>query len=118
MNRSGQPKPDPQLQRLEEELSNREYEIALLKEIGDAVTSELQLEKVFRLVAERARTLIQAETLLIPLLNAECTHYVYRAGSGKNVDEIVGEVLPIEFGVCGWVWRHKRAWWRGVLAEL
>ena len=118
MRRIGNSKPDPQRQLLEEELSNREYEIALLKEIGDAVTSELQLEKVFRLVAERARDLIQAETLLIPLLNAECTHYVYRAGSGKNVDEIVGEVLPIEFGVCGWVWRHKRAWWHGVLAEL
>jgi diguanylate cyclase (GGDEF)-like protein len=109
---------DPQLQHLEKELSNREYEIALLKEVGDAVIGELHLEKVFQLVAERARSLIQAETLLIPLINAECTHYTYRAGSGENVDEIVGEALPLEYGVCGWVWRHKRAWWHGLLAEL
>jgi diguanylate cyclase (GGDEF)-like protein len=109
---------NPPIHFLEEELRNREYEIALLKEIGDAVSSELSLEKVFRLVAERARTLIQAETLLIPIINTECTHYSYRAGVGKNVDEIVGETFPLSFGICGWVWHHKRPWWRGVLAEL
>ena len=30
----------------------------------------------------------------------------------------MGESLPLDFGVCGWVWRHKRPWWRGVLDEL
>lgn len=109
---------DSQIQLLVEELKSREYEIALLKEIGDLLTGELNLDKLLRLVADRARQLIEAETLLIPILDTECSNYTYRSGSGKNADEIVGETLPIDFGVCGWVWRHKRPWWRDVLSEL
>lgn len=99
-------------------LADRETEIALLKEISDALSSQLNLEKLLDMVAERARSLIDAETLLIPLLDKDCEQYTYRAGCGKNSDEIVGESLPIDFGVCGWVWKHKRAWWQGVLDEL
>jgi len=103
---------------LESELRDREFEIALLKETAEAVSTELDLEKVLQLVADHARKLILAETVLIPVLNEDNTQYTYRAGCGKNADEIVGESLPLEFGVCGWVWRHRRPWWHGVLAEL
>ncbi|MHB8473352.1 MAG: ATP-binding protein [Gammaproteobacteria bacterium] len=113
-----QPDLATRVQGLEAELRNREYEIDLLKEIGAAVVSELNLDKVFDLVANRARDIIHAETLLIALLDEGCGHYTYRAGSGKNAAEIVGETLPLEMGVCGWVWRNKRAWWRGMLHEL
>jgi len=100
------------------ELQNREDEIELLQETFAEIGSELDLEKVFQIVAERARSLIQAETLLIPLLDESCSTYTYRGGSGKNSSEIIGESLPIDFGVCGWVWRHNKAWWRGMLDEL
>jgi diguanylate cyclase (GGDEF)-like protein len=103
---------------LEGELHDREIEISLLKEAAEKLTSELDLEKVFQLAVERARKLIMAETVLLPLLNENGTHYTYRAGRGKNAEEIVGETLPLEFGICGWVWRHKRAWWHGALGEL
>jgi diguanylate cyclase (GGDEF)-like protein len=111
------PPPSPD-QALEDELRQREYEIALLRETAKAIGSELDLDKVLQLVADRARQLIGAETVLIPILNWDCDEYTYRAGAGRHVEEIVGESLPLDFGVCGWVWRHKRAWWRGVLAEL
>lgn len=103
---------------LSEELKQREYEIALLKDTAVAVVSELDLDKLMRLVAGRARELIKAETVLVPIINEQLSEYTYRAGAGMHADEIVGESLPIDFGVCGWVWRHKRAWWRGVLDEL
>mgnify|MGYP001228304302 CR=1 FL=1 len=103
---------------LKEQLRRREHEIALLRETALAVGSELDLDKVFALIVDRARELISAETVLLPLLNRDCNEYTYRAGSGANVDEIVGESLPLDFGICGWVWKHKRPWWRGVLSEL
>jgi diguanylate cyclase (GGDEF)-like protein len=109
---------EERIQSLEKELLYREHEIALLKETSDAVSSQFHLEKLLQLVAERARKLIQAETILIPTLDKECTEYTYRAGCGKNSEEIVGESLPLELGVCGWVWRNKRPWWLGVLDEL
>jgi len=106
------------IKKLEDELKQREYEIQLLTETTQAIGSQLELEKVFEIIAKRARELISAETLLIPILNKEFTEYTYRAGDGANVDEIVGETFPLDFGVCGWVWNHRRAWWRGMLNEL
>jgi len=103
---------------LRAELQKRSHEIELLRETAFAVGSELDLDKVFSLIVERARELVGAETVLLPLLNDDCDEYTYRAGSGANAGEIVGESLPIDFGVCGWVWKHKKPWWRGVLSEL
>ena len=100
------------------ELKDRESEIELLQDTFRLVASELNLEKVFDTVAKRAIHLVRAETLLIPILDNNNETYTYRAGAGINTDEIVGESLPLDFGVCGWVWKNKRPWWRGVLEEL
>ena len=107
-----------QVNKLKAELKQREYEIQLLTETTQAIGSQLELDKVFDIIAKRARELINSETLLIPILNKEFTEYTYRAGDGANIEEIVGETLPLDFGVCGWVWRHRKAWWRGMLNEL
>ncbi len=103
---------------LESQLRDREFEIAMLKETAEAVSGELDLEKVFQVVADHARKLILAETVLIPVLDEKASQYIYRAGCGKNANEIVGQSLPLDTGICGWVWRHKRPWWHGVLDEL
>jgi len=103
---------------LRQELQDREREVALLKEISDAITSQLNLDNVFQMVADHAKSLLNCETVLVPILEKELDQYTYKAGTGKYADEIVGESLPLEFGVCGWVWKNKKAWWRGVLDEL
>jgi len=103
---------------LEHELYLREFEIQLLKETAEAVSSHLHLDQLFQLVIERARDLIQAETVLLPIIDQDRGEYIYVAGCGKNADEIVGDSLPLEFGICGWVLRHNRPWWTGVLNEL
>jgi diguanylate cyclase (GGDEF)-like protein len=111
-------KKESQIFLLESQLRDREFEIAMLRETAEAISGELDLEKVFQVVADRARKLILAETVLIPILDEKLTQYTYRAGYGKNADEIVGQSLPLDVGVCGWVCRHKRPWWHGVLDEL
>jgi len=103
---------------LRERLQHREAEIDLLQRTFIEIGSELDLGNLFQIVAERARELVKAETLLIPILDQNCETYTYRAGAGQNCDEIVGESLPLDYGVCGWVWKHKKAWWRGMLDEL
>ena len=106
------------MEKLEETIRQLEFEKEVLLDTGKVVASELNLEKLFDLVAERARLLIKAQTLLIPLLDVNQTTYTYVAGCGKDADEIVGESMPLDMGICGWVWEHKRPWWRGVLEEL
>lgn len=99
-------------------LRDKEAEIELLQETFTEIGSELDLGKIFHIVSTRARELIGAETLLIPLIDHDQKTYTYRGGAGKSANEIVGESMPIDFGVCGWVWKHKKPWWRGVLDEL
>ncbi len=99
-------------------LDEREAEIELLHSTFSEIGSELDLDRVFRIVADRARELISAETLLIPIVDEVRQTYTYRGGAGKNAEEIVGETLPLNTGICGWVWQHKCAWWRGVLEGL
>lgn len=103
---------------LQKEIQNREDEIDLLRETFEEIGSELDLDKVFQTIAIQAQKLIQAETILIPILDDNCDMYTYKGGVGKNTAEIVGESLPIDFGVCGWVWRNKKPWWKGTLKNL
>ncbi len=111
-------KKENQIFLLESQLRDREFEIAMLRETAEAMSGELDLQKVFQVVADHARKLILAETVLIPVLDEKLGQYTYRAGCGKNADEIVGQSLPLDSGLCGWVLRHRRPWWHGILDEL
>jgi diguanylate cyclase (GGDEF)-like protein len=103
---------------IKESLLNREAEIELLQQTFTEIGGELDLDQVFQIVAERARALIKAETLLVPVIDPNGETYTYRAGSGKNTEEIVGETLSLNYGICGWVFKYDRPWWRGVLDSL
>ena len=103
---------------LEDELFLRNQQIALFKEVVTAVRERFDLETIFQMVSTFAQGLIQAETVLIPVMDEDGTQYTYRAGHGVNADEIVGESLDINLGICGWVWKNRRPWWQGVLDEL
>jgi diguanylate cyclase (GGDEF)-like protein len=103
---------------LEAALQQRERELTSLRETALAVGSEFDLDKLFTLIAHRARQLIGAQTVLIPILSRDRDEYTYRAAAGESADEIVGESLPRDFGVCGWVLKHRKPWWRGMLSEL
>jgi len=103
---------------LSQSLRDKEGEIELLQRTFTEIGSELDLDKVFQIVSERALGLIDAETILIPLLDDNNETYTYRGGAGVNAKEIIGEALPLEFGVCGWVWKHRTPWWQGMLDEL
>jgi len=100
------------------ELKDREAEIDLLQQTFRLVASELDIDKIFTSVSQRALQLVQAETLLIPILDKNASTYTYRGGAGKYAAEIIGESLPLDYGVCGWVWKNKKAWWRGIFNEL
>lgn len=106
------------IEELQLKLREREADIDLLQRTFGEIGSLFDLQQLYTLVAERARELIQSETLLIAILDKNCETYTYRGAAGKNATEIAHESLPLDFGICGWVWRNKRSWWRGVLNEL
>lgn len=91
-----------------QQLRDREYELQVLKEVSIAISSNLQLSAVLQLVADKARALIGAETLMIPMLDETRLTYTYAAASGKNAVDIVGTSFPITIGMCGWVLNNNR----------
>ena len=105
--------PDQLTIKLLDELADRDRQIVLLKEVVTAVRERTDLEAIFDMVATRAQWLLKAETALIPVLDESCSTYTYRAGCGTHSEEIVGERLDLNLGICGWVWKHQRPWWRG-----
>ncbi len=89
-------------------LREREAELDLLRELGDAIVAELDLGRVLQLVAERGMELVRAESMLVPLLNPAHSAYLYVAACGANAEQILGEEVPIEIGMCGWVLSHEK----------
>ncbi|MDH5648323.1 MAG: GAF domain-containing protein, partial [Gammaproteobacteria bacterium] len=103
---------------LEQELKERETEIELLQDSAETVCRELNIQKVLQRVAQHAQKIISAETVLVPIVDENSKTYTYRAAYGKNADEIIGETLSLEFGVCGWVWKNRKPWWHGTIDKL
>ncbi len=106
------------IRQLEDLLHQKEAELELLTDIAEIIASDASLDTAFSLIAERARVLLGAKTVTIPLLSDDQTHYPYRAAAGENAEELVSAELPIEVGLCGWVLRNRKPWWRGTLEQL
>lgn len=89
-------------------LQQRE-EFSRLLSVSKLIVSELNLGKVFNLVADSAREIVHAELALLPMLNEERDSYTYVAASGTDAGEALGTTLGAHVGMCGWVLRHKRS---------
>jgi diguanylate cyclase (GGDEF)-like protein len=79
---------------LNDSLLAKETEIELLQQTFTEIGSELNLDKVFQIVADRARELIDAETLLIPLLDSNNTTYT-NADEQKLWKSEVGQTILV-----------------------
>lgn len=89
--------------------TDRGDELALLLRLGRHIATELDLDRLLDQVAEMGRELIQADTLVVPIINPERNEYVYRSASGKNADRILGQSFPLSIGMCGWVLSTEQA---------
>ncbi|RDH82486.1 MAG: hypothetical protein DIZ80_09365 [endosymbiont of Galathealinum brachiosum] len=87
------------------------------KTLGE-LGNEFDLDIVLQNIAVRAKDLIQAKTILLPITDESGETYTYRAGAGENIDEILGETMPLNYGIYDWVMKNKKAWWHEVIPTL
>jgi diguanylate cyclase (GGDEF)-like protein len=107
-----------QQQPVEAQLRECERELEMLREIARVVTGGQSLNEVFMQVSETACRVLNAETATLPMLSSDHSHYIYRGAAGKHAGELVNAELPVNVGLCGWVLRNQRPWWRGSLDLL
>ena len=78
-------------------------------QLVDHIAGETDFERVIERVAQYARELVQADTVLIPLIDEGGQSYTYQAATGKLADEILGDSMPMQVGMCGWVLRNRQS---------
>ena len=103
---------------LEEQREERQRELDMLTEILQVAGGAQQLDTVLNQLADCARDLLQAGTVAIPILSSEHTRYRYRAVAGGQTQQLLDQECPVSEGLCGWVMRNQRPWWRGTLDSL
>ena len=84
-------------------------EFSLLLDVSKLVVSELNLETVLQLVADKAREIVQADMVLVPMLDETRERYTYLAASGADAESVRGASFPVHVGMCGWVLRNERS---------
>ncbi|MEA3410147.1 MAG: EAL domain-containing protein, partial [Pseudomonadota bacterium] len=82
-------------------------DVDLLFALGRYVVTELDLDRLLERVAELSRYVIDAETVVIPIIDLTEGEYQYQAASGRNAQAILNERLPLSTGMCGWVLRNR-----------
>ncbi len=90
-------------------LVRQRQDFSLMLEVSKLIISELDLEKALQLVADKAREIIHAELVLVPMLNEERNRYVYLAAAGQDAERARGVSLAVDLGMCGWVLKHQRS---------
>ena len=85
------------LQRSEEEAKRLAQENALMAEIGEIISSTLNIEEVYGRFAEEVHKIIPFDRIVINIINIEknTVSNVYMAGKGI-ADRKVGEIYPLE----------------------
>jgi hypothetical protein len=68
-------------------------ELAILLGLGERLVSELDADNVLKLVAKTACEVVQAETLVVPIIDFKGQTYSYAASSGKYADQLQGPDL-------------------------
>ena len=101
-------KPLVKNEKLQEKLNIAERQLRLIKTVTDDILTELNIEKLLNTVAEKAREIISAETLTIPIIHTDKNNYTYEAAVGKNSTDIVGVTFPVTTGMCGWVLSNRK----------
>ncbi|TAN65163.1 MAG: response regulator [Methylobacter sp.] len=92
---------------LKAKLERYANEIQFYRELGQAMTSTLDMHELLDLVADWTRKLINADLVVIPLINNDKHEYYYAAASGDGSENIIGASFALDVGMCGWVLTHK-----------
>ncbi len=88
--------------RAEEERERRTRELAMLNEIGQMITSSLDLNEVLALLLEQTRRVLDAEACSVALLD-EDGDLVFHHAEGEIAEAVIGLRLKPGQGIAGWV---------------
>ncbi len=81
-------------------------QLQVLSEIGREMTSTLNLEGALQSAMRHAQSLVQAETVILFLMDEKRERLVLKASGGSDL-RIKDVAIPLEEGIAGWVTRNR-----------
>ena len=91
-----------------EEANRLAQENAIMAEIGQIISSTLNIEEVYERFGEAARKLIHFDRIAINILNPQDHTFIITYVMGPNVAEReVGKVVPLAGTAAEWIWLHR-----------
>jgi signal transduction histidine kinase/DNA-binding response OmpR family regulator len=92
--------------RAEKEIMQRNRELAALNEIGQAITSSLDLQETLTLITSHTARLLDVMGASLILVDEADDNLLFVAGTGGDADSMLGRRLAIDQGIVGWVVQH------------
>jgi signal transduction histidine kinase len=89
--------------RLYDEINHRAQELKSLYEIGQAITSTLDLEQTLKLVTDQTTRLMNVAAASVALRDDENREVWFAAASGEGSEAVLGLRMPLGQGLAGWV---------------
>lgn len=93
----------------EQGLRNLTQRLTMLNDIGQALSSTLDLDQILKILLERTRQAVGAEACSVALLDESHTELVFRQAAGVASQDVIGLRLKRGQGVAGWVMEHQQS---------
>jgi PAS domain S-box-containing protein len=87
----------------------RAAQLAMLNEIGQAITSSLDLDLVLVTLLDKVRRATSAEASAVALVDAHSGELVFQQAMGGAAHAVLGLRLPPGEGIVGWVAQHRQS---------
>jgi PAS domain S-box-containing protein len=87
----------------------RAAQLAMLNEIGQAITSSLDLDLMLVTLLDKVRRAASAEASAVALVDKESGDLVFRQAMGGAAHVVLGLRLPSGEGIVGWVAQHRQS---------
>ena len=92
-----------------QELQRTVDELAVLNEIGKALTSSLDTGEVLHIILTKVSELLKPRSWCVLLLDPEKNELWFEAAVGDGAEKLRGQRIKTSEGVAGWVFEHNQA---------
>ncbi len=94
---------------LYESAQSRARQLATLNEIGQAITSTLDLDNVLAALMDRVQNVVNVEACFVALVESETGDLVFRHAVGEAGQAAIGLRLKFGQGIVGWAAAHRQS---------
>jgi GAF domain-containing protein/FixJ family two-component response regulator len=92
-----------------QQLERRVQQLTALHEVGQALGSTLDPDELHTAILREACRVLEVDEASFFLLDEQSGSLVFRSGTGKGAEKLIGRQMALGEGIAGWVAEHAEA---------